>query len=247
MTDHHHMHAGAHGQATTIGVHGMLLFGDDPVYLSHLPMFDTPHNFQVLLEVALDDAAREASRSEEMHTFVPEPFPISELDPSGGGPARTTIEGSIFSGHFERGGKQVVDRTEAQVREVVCFAELDVNAKHDDERQLTYLCFGRPGRLFLAHEVTARPDFDHVLAARLVPGSITNQAGSQLNEDVTAVGFAVTQRVQLGRSDTPESRLAPGETVRGLFFQTASLTGAHGFLAEVEVEKELYLEVDELR
>ena len=32
-------HGGEHGGGDTTGVHGMLLFGTDPLYLSHLPMF----------------------------------------------------------------------------------------------------------------------------------------------------------------------------------------------------------------
>jgi hypothetical protein len=33
-----------------MGVHGML-FGEEALYLSHLPMFEGPHNFQLILEV----------------------------------------------------------------------------------------------------------------------------------------------------------------------------------------------------
>jgi hypothetical protein len=32
-------------------VHGMLLVGEETLYLSHLPMFHSPHNYQVILEV----------------------------------------------------------------------------------------------------------------------------------------------------------------------------------------------------
>jgi hypothetical protein len=38
----HHTHGG-HGDDDTMGVHGMLLFGDQELYLSHLPMFSSPH------------------------------------------------------------------------------------------------------------------------------------------------------------------------------------------------------------
>mgnify|MGYP003693773227 CR=1 FL=1 len=41
----------------TFGTHGMLLFGDETLYLSHLPMFMSPHNFQVILAVTLNDEA----------------------------------------------------------------------------------------------------------------------------------------------------------------------------------------------
>ena len=251
---HHHAHAGGHGHGATTGVHGMLLFGEDALYLSHLPMFASPHNFQVLLEVGLDDAAREAFLSERdvagdgLHTFVPEPFPIDELAPGADGPARTSIEGTIFRGHFERGGEPIAEGVAAEVRRVVHFSELDVGARRAEDGELTYLCFGRPGRLHLAHEVTARPDFDQVLTARLVPDTMTDQGGRQLAEDVASIGFDVAQRVLFrGRRDAPDNRLAPGETAEGFFFQTVAESGAHGFHVQVEAERELYFEVDELR
>ncbi len=250
---HEHGHTGGHGEGSTTGVHGMLLFGEEVLYLSHLPMFASPHNFQVLLEVGLDDVAREAFLADRrvagdgIHTFVPEPFPIDELVPRAGGQARTSIEGTIFRGHFERGGEPIAESVIAEVRQLVHFSELEVGAKRTEDRQLTYLCFGRPGQLHLAHEVTARPDFDHVLTARLVPDTVTNQAGQSLPDDVATIGFDLAQRVLFGeRSDTSEKRLAPDEIAHGLFFQTSSLTGAHGFAVQMKTERDLYLEVDEL-
>ena len=171
-----HTHAGGHSEDSSTGVHGMLLFGEEVLYLSHLPMFASPHNFQVLLEVGLDDAAREAFLSDRhvagdgIHTFVPQPFPIAELAPRADGPARTSIEGTIFRGHFERGGEPIAEGVVTEVHRVVHFSELDVGAKRTEDRELTYLCFGRAGRLHLAHEVTARPvplaDFVQRRAAR---------------------------------------------------------------------------------
>ena len=32
----------------SIGIHGMLLVGETPMYLSPLPMFVPPHNYQVI-------------------------------------------------------------------------------------------------------------------------------------------------------------------------------------------------------
>jgi hypothetical protein len=172
MTNHdahahgHGDHPG-HGEGDTTGVHGMLLFGEDVVYLSHLPMFMSPHNFQVLLEVGFDDAVHELLRADRdasdggLHTFEPEVFAITELDPGGDGPARTAIEGTIFHGHFERGGTPIAEHVTAEVRNVVYFAEFDTQARHQADQALTYLCFGRAGQLHLAHRITASPDFDH--------------------------------------------------------------------------------------
>jgi hypothetical protein len=260
MNDHH-AHSGGHGHVDTTGGHGMLLFGEEVLYMSHLPMFDSPHNFQVLLEIELDDAVRSALRShdhtvpgENYDTFIPEDFPIVELDPHAG-PARTSITGTIFCGHFERKGKKrgpVAKDVVARVHRVVLFNELDVNATPVDGRKLTYLCFGRAGQLYLAHEITARPNFDHVLAVRALPGTTTDQAGRPLPDDAATLdeffreAFELATPVQFGRSDDPGNRLAPPEIADGLFFQTSPPSGFHGFRVQLEIERELYLEIDEL-
>lgn len=238
------MHQAGPGQADTMGVHGMLLFGDSVLYLSHLPMFANPHNFQVLLEVGFEDGVREALTGDDLYTFVPEPFAIVELAAE---PARTSMEGTIFRGHFERGGQPIGDPVVADVQRVVHFRELDSDAARAEDRELAYLCFGRAGRLHLAHEITARPDFDHLLTARLVPGTVTDQAGRRPDQDVTGWDFATAQPVLFrGRADLPEQRLAPDETIEGFFFQTTGPGGSHGLLVQVETGRELYAEVGEL-
>lgn len=243
---------GDHSGDGTMGVHGMLLFGDDGLYLSHLPMFQSPHNFQVILEVEFDDTSSEALRadretsSQNLYTFVPVEFPISELDPRGDGPKRSLMDGDIYQGHFERGGHQIAANAVAEVRNIVYFNELDVDARRDANRELTYLCFGSVEHLHLAHEVTANPDFDQVLAARMIPGSVMTQAGRPVGEEVTR-RFDFAQPVQVqGRSDTPGARLAPREIAEGSFFATIGPKGFHGFRVQIEVNRELYLELREL-
>ncbi len=243
---------GGHGEHGTMGVHGMLLFGEEALYLSHLPMFESPHNFQVILEVGFDDAVSEVLRADRkaggdgMHTFEPVEFHITELDPSGDGPARSSIEGTIYHGHFERGGRPIARGAVAEVHNIVYFNELDVEADHTADRDLTYLCFGHPGQLHLAHQITASPDFDQVLTARLVPGTVTDPSGRPVAEEVTR-GFDHAEPVLFrGRSDTPEDRLAPNETAKGFFFATFGPTGSHGFGVQVETGRELYVEMGEL-
>ncbi|GAA2787608.1 hypothetical protein GCM10010441_10860 [Kitasatospora paracochleata] len=263
MDMNHGLH-GHHDGDMTLGTHGMLLLGGEVFYMSHLPMFMSPHNFQVILEVSLDDTDGSTVRShqhvvpeEPYDTFVPEDFPMSELDPRGAGPRRTSITGTIFCGHFERKGGQhppLAKRTIATVQSVVYFAQLDVEAEHQDDRELSYLCFGRGGQLYLAHEINAAPDFDQVLAVRAVPGTATNPLGERLpDDDATlekffAERFAVAEPVAIGgRSDKPDQRVAPPETVHGSFFATAPPSGFHGFGVQLEAEREVYMETGDLR
>ena len=41
----------ADAEGPAIGLHGMLIVGEETIYVSHLPMWMQPHNFQVILEV----------------------------------------------------------------------------------------------------------------------------------------------------------------------------------------------------
>jgi hypothetical protein len=247
-----HDHDHGPGGCDTTGRHGMLLFGADPTYLSHLPMFDCPHNYQVHLAVRLDDAAAgvlaadRAQHGDTMHTFDPVEFPIDELDTRHGGPLRTAVEGVLVRGHFERGGTPIATGVTAHIQQVVYFDELDLDAKATDGRDMRYLCYGRAGRFYLAHQIGACPSFDQVLAVRLVPGTVTNMLGDSLPDDVATLRFDTAQPVRLGREDLAERRLSAGETVSGTFEGTSSIGGAHGFGLQLEVERELYLEVGEL-
>ncbi len=256
MSDHH-AHGGTHREGDTTGIHGMLLFGDEEaLYLSHLPMFASPHNFQVILEVGFDAAVRDTFLSDRqaagdgIHTFVPELFPIVELHDQGGdGPARTSIRGTIFRGHFERGGKPIAEDIVAAVRHVVYFVELDVAAKRGEDWDLSYLCFGHPGRLYLAHAIKARPDFDHVVSARMVPETVTNPMGELTGADVSTVGYDHAQLVRFReRRDTPQDRLAPGEVTRAGFEATfgPEPVVSHGFFVQIEVVSDLYFETGDL-
>ncbi|MEV0384658.1 hypothetical protein [Nonomuraea sp. NPDC050643] len=244
-------HGHDHENHETFDVHGMLLFGGEPLYFSHLPMFRHPaHRFQVLMEVDFRPEVREAVRrdmtGDDIHTFVPEAFDILELDPDSPGPARTSIAGTVFRGHFERGGRPLVKNVAAEVKRVAFFRRLEPRARHDDDAPLAYLCFGRAGALHLAHEITARPDFDQILEVRLVPGTVRHEPEPPQPRDVLRQDFLTPVAVTFGRVDTPGRRLVAGDRAEGVFFLGVSRIGERRFTAEVEVVREVYMETGDL-
>ncbi len=250
--DHENGHQHGTGECDTAGRHGMLLFGGDPMYLSHFPMYACPHNFQVLLEVGLDAPALDTLRADRarhgdgMHTIDPVPFPIAELEPHDGVPARTSLEGTLVRGHFERGGTPIATGVRMEIRNVVWFRQLDVDATPEPGQAMEYLFFGRGDQVYLVHELQARPSFDQVLTVRLVPGTVSTQVGHPLDDDVAAIQFDQAQRARLGRDDAAEHRLVAGGVVTASFPLTRSPSFSRGFTVGVEVERELYLEINEL-
>jgi hypothetical protein len=222
------------------GRHNMFAFGRETVFLSHLPMFMAPHDAQLILEVALEDAAGslleawsregESHPDERVYTVMPEKFALSTLytpDP----PARGSFRARFFRGHLERGGEVIPELSNIEVRvtDVVYAKRFDQGGKPDD---LTYLLFGRGEELFLAHVISQPPDFDQILAVELV--------GSPPDEEDIKAGI----RVELvGRANTAKERLRDGgaATARG------HVTGAHQFLSlEIADVHELYFEEGEL-
>jgi hypothetical protein len=271
MSDHHgngdhagHGNGHGHGDPTgTTGGHGMLVFGHDVIYFSHLPMFDKPHNYQVLLEVGLDEDVREALRShrhvfpeEPYDTFDPVPFPMAELDPAGSGPRLTSITGKIFCGHFERrakGTRPLAENVDVRIERFVRFSEFDVDARATGDGTLEYLCFGHGSQLYLAHAISASPSFDQLLEVHAVPGTATSRMGEPLPDDTATMDkffrehFTTAAPCHIGgRSDDPDRRLAAQEVADGSFFATSPPSGFRGFDVQLEADREVYLEVREL-
>jgi hypothetical protein len=110
-------------------------------------------------------------------------------------------------------------------------------------RSLGYLCFGSGDQVYLVHRARSWPSFEQVLAVRLVPGTMRTLAGHPLGDDVAAVRFDRAQPAEAGREDAAERRLVEGE-VAGVAFPLTLIPGsARGFTVQVEVERELYLEI----
>ena len=173
---HEHDHGAAsphaHPQGDHAAVHGMLIVGETRVLMSHLPMFHAPHDFQMLLETALSAPGSDPFKTylddrkasmEKIYTWVPRPFQLSVLaaDP----PAPLTMVGTIFRGHFERGGVAITaDDVEAKVTRVLYARRLDPETPPPAD--LRYLIFGSPAEAFVAHRITRAPDFDQILATK---------------------------------------------------------------------------------
>jgi hypothetical protein len=88
---------------------------------------------------------------------------------------------------------------------VVHFRRFSAAAANTAQRQLRYLCFGERDAAFLAHLITAPPDFDQILFADI--GSLSGVS----DEDLRA-GVIVTAP---DRPDDVKMRLQDGEAFSG--------------------------------
>ena len=176
----HHGHAAGHpggsGHADAAGGHGMLVVGQDAVFFYHLPMFMSPHDYQVILEGTLSQPGSDPQRlyredrkrhpHTPVYTFAPVPYIMPELFPPA--PKRKTIQGDLFRGHFESPPEYpaepfaIASGVDVTVAHVVFVKKLLPLSSPPDH--LEYVLFGKGRELFLAHRISRRGDFDQVVA-----------------------------------------------------------------------------------
>ncbi len=150
---------GQHQHEDKPSVHGMAIFGKKVIYLSHLPMFHAPHDYQAVVEVHFDQSALTAyldsAESESFFTLVPEMFSLPEMMKH-----PRPFKAQIFAGHFERGGKLIAN-TSVTIKKVLLFRKL--NPSGPRPLQSTYYALGNSSEQFMIHKISARPDFDHIV------------------------------------------------------------------------------------
>jgi len=165
--------------------HGMLIIGEQTVFLSHLALFHAPHNYQVILEGTFakpgsdpqadyfNDRKRTGTK---IYTLEPEPFVLTRL--AAAEPLRS-FKASIYRGHFERirpqralDAARIGEKVDVNVTRIIHFRKFDPTAAKP--AQLEYLLFGKGAELFLAHVITTPPDFDHILSVKTLNHTFTD-------------------------------------------------------------------------
>jgi hypothetical protein len=241
--------------------HNMLVVGEGAVFLSHLPMFDgaelsggrpkvplrSPHHYQVILEAtftrggrnvqALYAKDRRANSGTKMYTLNPdEQFALRRLfAPEPRLAPLRSFTGTVFRGHFERGGEAIrgLEHVTVDVRRVVHARKFDPRATPPP--RLEYLLFGRGAERFLAHLITAPPDFDQILSVTV--------GGRALTDDALGRGMHVGIP---GRGRGPAQRVRERERVAGVL-QAAGAAPASAGPVQLEAGVEFYFEEGELR
>ncbi len=173
------------------GFHGMLMFGQgDTFYISHLPMFHKPHDYQAIVEVRLKPDAKakyqaEMKRKGGYATFSPEGnFVLPEQVI-----AKKPITGSLFQGHFERGGSELMS-TELELVRVVFYKKINPNDKKPAKEK--YIIFGKGDEYFMAHEVFQRPNVDEI-----IPLPKSYPISKELKEDIQGNGLAFVDDLEI--------------------------------------------------
>jgi hypothetical protein len=200
------------------GFHGMLFFGQgDTFYISHLPMFHKPHDYQAIVEVRLKPDVKAKyqaalAKSGGYFTFAPEGN-FSLPDQLVG---KKPITGSLVQGHFERGGNELLT-TDLELVRVVFYKKL--NAKDQKPPKEKYVIFGKGDEYFMAHEIFQRPNVDEI-----IPLPKDYPLSPEMKKDIQANGLVFTDEIEVkdGRV-TQRSDATPG--VRGAGIKAIKVQG----------------------
>lgn len=146
--------------------HGMLIFGKNKIYAYHLPMFHSPHNYQIILELELTEEEKGLFIEEQKsnteyatYTIEPETFVLPQMIAKG-----NSFMVDLYRGHFERGGKKIASKIKVVIKEVLFYNKF----KSDEKRSATnsFILFGNDKEQFMAHLLTNKPDFDQIIEVK---------------------------------------------------------------------------------
>ena|SRR2546428_610964 len=209
-------------------VHGMVLFGVNKIYASHMPMFHNPHDYQVLLELELDEKIkgayledRKQNPQESVYTLEPEKFVLTDMIKH---PVPFTA--NIYRGHFERGGKMLIEKITVKIAKVIYFKHFNPEDFHLDE--LNFIVLGNEKEQFMAHQISTSPDFDQLIAIKTGFGA--------LRRDFNESGHLI---ITLPRSDNWKS-LEIKDQIFGI-------VAGHSDTLAITPKKNLYLEFTDLK
>lgn len=230
--------------------HNMLVFGERTIYLSHLPMFDevnstktdytSPHRYQVILEASFHKGNKNlqdiyandrlGNRNVKIYTLNPENFVLPKLSSENSSPASlTSFKAKVFRGHLEKGGQVINDLADVEVKinRVIHFRKF--NPKISKPSQLKYILFGNSQELFLAHYISAPPDFDQILSVKVTNHIFTN---AELKNGI--------EIVIPNKSDKVGERIKESQEV------AAQIGCAQTLQLAIKAEKQIYFEEGEL-
>lgn len=245
MNQHTHTDGGTDASARTdqAAGHGMLVVGLDTIFFYHLPMFMSPHDYQVILEGKISQegsdpqltyrADRKKHVGTRVYTFDPLPFILPDVFPPK--PQRNGIRGDLFRGHFEKPPEfpaepvQIGTGVDVTIDDVVFVQKL--LPLPTALTGLEYLLFGKGTDLFLAHLITRKGDFDQVLSVTV--------KGHAFRDDELRHGVRVRFA---GKPNTVSEKLVAGKRVTG----TAQISDKRVTI-EIEPQAELYMSERDLR
>ncbi|MBY0518655.1 MAG: hypothetical protein K2P81_17220 [Bacteriovoracaceae bacterium] len=177
------------------GGHGQLFFGNGPFYISHLPLWFQPHNFQAIYEVDFPNTV-EGQKMKELFkkrknqgfaTFNPsQVFKIPQFNCMTG-LGEKELPGELFQGHFERDGESLGD-VKLIVKRRIYYKELSEKPASASASDVDdYIVFGEGNQFFSAKVIERKPAVDHIMPLENSIEAFRKSVGGASHSCFTAV------------------------------------------------------------
>ncbi|GEA11176.1 hypothetical protein [Alteromonas sp. KUL49] len=172
-----------HGEHDRVGSHGMVLFTDGAeLYASHLPLYATPHDYQL---VYLVDSANETDLlkrltlsqgdappdyQQNIVTLLPDQFDLNQLING----ESFEIDVQFFRGHFERNGERWFKEENLRFVRPVYRRSLSNLSQIDDSTTIVWDRIHTPlnqTQLYI-FPIQAAPSFDAIVLGTSCPDTI---------------------------------------------------------------------------
>ncbi|BFM13670.1 hypothetical protein R50072_38230 [Simiduia litorea] len=154
-----------HREQDTTAVHGMVLFGNQQLYISHLGLYHPPHDRQIIaaVEIRDSDAKRRFDKMRANYTglitIAPKAFPLANLAPEAVS-FQTEIVADFYMGHFERGGKQALSNVVLTLQKPIIYQQL--HAKLTAPKHAQFWQLGQGDNAFIVYRISHAPDQDYI-------------------------------------------------------------------------------------
>lgn len=141
------------------GTHGMAIFTiDNKWYASHMPLNNSMHAHQIIMQVSISGIEASELAQYPFITFEPQKFDLHALQ-SG---KVTSANGSLYDGHFERGGKKLPNNV------LVTFNDILLNEQTDAPRNGLFwrVSIGKTHEL-LVHQIAQSKSYDQLVLIKV--------------------------------------------------------------------------------
>lgn len=147
-----------HESHNLVGSHGMVLIHDDKegFFVSHLPLYSHPHNFQIIYKVQIYEADKIFDLlGNGIVTLLPNNFDLSRLVKG----ESFSMNATFYQGHFERGGI-IKFTTKILFEDPVLIKRID--PKFNSASSIIYTIPISNQLEVFAHKIQQAPSFDTI-------------------------------------------------------------------------------------
>ena len=152
-----------------MGIHGMVLVTQgSSIYASHLPLYNKPHDVQLLYKLDNNDlAVLQTVRDSQFITIKPKPFNLQRLMRG----EKMVIQADLYAGHFERGGMLVYKNISLSFDKQLYVRAFDDIKPSSTKQEYDVVSLQGNYKLYI-HRIQQAPSFDHILGVDLVSGCL---------------------------------------------------------------------------